>query len=122
MAIKYVENFNYDKLIAELSKRGVTLSEASTALGHTASYISGNKNRSVPFKKAYMDIFETLYGVKEEDVVDHIATIKIEPIATVAKVVQADVNLVGLSHEVGNALYKIIYSAVYDAVKQVWSE
>ena len=106
-------NVDYDKLTNLLCKRGVTLQEASIALGHADTYINSLKSLKSPFKKAYLQLLEIHFNIKPEDIV-----IVDEPVATT----EPEVNITQSAFLSEENLYKIIYTATYNAMKQALSE
>lgn len=111
------EAINGDALRNEFKIRKITLVEASLKLGYDASYLShavrdGLIRRSAMLLiQAMYNIDPDIYVVKEEPKVE-------EAKAEVVEVVQHS----GLTDDDFQKLYKVIYSAVYEATKRALSE
>ena len=113
-SIQYVD-IDYNKLRKELKKRNISLSEASIALGHTASYINTCEGKHTQFKQAYLNILELNYSIKPEDILLK----QEEPEEKVEKKQEVAAGFEWLTAE---SLYQIIYSATYNAMTKALSD
>ena len=104
---------NGESLRSEFKMRGMTLSDASVKIGYEASYLS-KATRDGLMPKSTMLLIQAMYNIDPE-----IYLLKEdEPIeAHIVEVVQH-----GLTDEDFQKLYKVIYSAVYEATKQALNE
>lgn len=93
------------KLQAELKKRGVSFASASKELGFGVTYLTNSASRGYMRTAAIKALF---------------AEYNINPDAYVLKESEpAEEKVAAVDY---NELYKVIYTAVYEAVKKAWSE
>ncbi len=108
---------NGEALRAELKKRGLLGVTVSKAIGYDQTYISHAIRHNTIAKTAMM-LLQTMYNINPD-----IYVVKEEPKpeevkAEVVEVVQHS----GLTDDDFQKLYKVIYTAVYEATKRALSE
>lgn len=108
---------NGEALRAELKKRGVTGVTVSSAIGYDNTYISHAILHNTIAKTA-MRLLQTMYNIKPDSYVVKEEPKPEEVKAEVAEVVQYS----GLTDDDFQKLYKVIYTAVYEATKRALSE
>lgn len=113
MAHPVTTKINGEKLKREFGKRNISLLEASQTCGFEASYFSKvcRANKITKYAAHLLDhTYNIKYDAYKEDGVKK------------EEVINKSADEFTITEEVSNALYKIIYSAVYEAVKKAWSE
>lgn len=93
-----------DKLLNEVKKRGVTLREASVEIGMSSSYLGNCRSRGNMSGAAMLALKHT-YNIDEPDIAVQKGTGNSAGDETAPAKVDTD------------ELYRVIYSAVYEAVK-----
>lgn len=109
------EAINGEALRAEFKTRGVTLLDASVKIGYDESYLSKAIRQGL-MPKSTMLLIQAMYNIDPE-----IYLIKEEPEKVETSVVEV-VQHTGLTEEDFQKLYKVIYTAVYEATKRALSE
>ena len=109
------EPINGEALRAEFKTRGVTLMDASLKIGYEASYLSKAIRQGL-MPKSTMLLIQAMYNIDPE-----IYLIKDEPEKVETSVVEV-VHHTGLTEEDFQKLYKVTYTAVYEATKRALSE
>lgn len=109
------EPINGEVLRAEFNTRGVTLLDASVKIGYDESYLSKAIRQGL-MPKSTMLLIQAMYNIDPE-----IYLIKEEPEKVETSVVEV-VQHTGLTEEDFQKLYKVIYTAVYEATKRALSE
>lgn len=66
ISIKNV-NVDFDKLRAELFKRGLTITQASTQMGRSSSYFSGMKSKGY-LPESTLIMLDSMWNIKYEDI------------------------------------------------------
>ena len=105
-----------DKLRNEIQRRGISLVEASVAIGAKRNYLSsalytGTMNMIV------VNALKLQYNINPEDIIYKEEPEEPEKLEEVTSKPQQDVPVIST-----NELYQIIYSAVYQAVKTALNE
>lgn len=108
---------NGEALRAELKKRGVTGVTVSSAMGYDITYIS-HAIRHNTIAKTAIKLLQTMYNINPDIYVVKEKPKTEEVKAEVVEVVQHS----GLTDDDFQKLYKVIYSAVYEATKRALSE
>ena len=94
-----------EKLELALRVRNLLLAEASQEMGYNRQYLTKRiKGGGIPLATAKM--LELKYGIKPEDQAPYVAEQRAEE--------EPKSNM--------NELYKTVYAAVYNAVKQAWRD
>lgn len=111
MARIKVINIDGEKLRNEFNVRNITFSSASVKCGYEASYFSKVCN-SGKITQPAINLLQANYNIKYDDykLTDETAQVEKESVKFT------------ITDEVSDRLYKIIYSAVYHAMKQALSE
>lgn len=109
------EPINGEALRAEFKTRGVKLMDASVKIGYEESYLSKAIRQGL-MPKSTMLLIQAMYNIDPE-----IYLIKEEPEKVETSVVEV-VQHSGLTDDDFQKLYKVIYSAVYEATKRALSE
>lgn len=109
------EPINGELLRAEFKTRGVMLTDASVKIGYDESYLSKAIRQGL-MPKSVMLLIQAMYNIDPE-----IYLIKDEPEKVETSVVEV-VQHTGLTEEDFQKLYKVIYTAVYEATKRALSE
>lgn len=110
------EPINGEALRAEFKARGVTLFDASAKIGYDESYLS-KATRQGMMPRSTMLLIQAMYNIDPE-----IYRVKAEPEKKVETSVVEVVQHSGLTEEDFQKLYKVVYTAVYEATKRALSE
>lgn len=103
-----------EKLYAQFKERGLSASKLCTDIGVNSGYFSNAKHRS-SMANMMIVLLESRYGIPRNTYVEE----KKEPETTVVEVVSHDDFF---SEDNMKKLYQLMYSAMYNAVKQALNE
>lgn len=110
-----------DALRNELQKRNLKASEASKEMGFSSQYINNmiadakrcGRGNIVHISKAAVNLLFEMFNIRPESI------LYVEQKITPDVVEQKDSGTITMDED---TLYRIIYAAVYAAVKQAWNE
>lgn len=102
-----------EKLRKEFEVRNLKLMDASSKCGFEQSYFS-KACRTNKITKPAMNLLQQMFNIRYDDY-------KIDEPEQIEES-EVKENPITITEDVSNALYDIIYSAVYEAVKKAWSE
>ncbi len=109
---------DYNKLQAEFKRRGITNAEAAELLGYANTMFYPSKMAN-GISRPVQIALKSVLGISQEDYAPDEET-KTEKVDDMPVTQEIDAKTVFKSIE--EDLYKIMYKAVYDAIKQAWSE
>lgn len=113
------EPINGELLRAEFKTRGVNLMDASAKIGYEESYLS-KATRQGMMPKSTMLLIQAMYNIDPE--IYRVKAVEAEPKEKVETSVVEVVQHTGLTEEDFQKLYKVVYTAVYEATKRALSE
>ena len=102
-----------EKLRKEFEVRNLKLMDASNKCGFEQTYFS-KSCRMNRITKPAMNLLQQMFNIRYEDY-------KIDEPEQIEET-EVKENPITITEDVSKALYDIIYSAVYEAVKKAWSE
>lgn len=111
-----IAEINGEILGKELKKRKIPFSVASINIGFDESYIS-KAIRSNRISKSAVKLIQMIYGI-DADIYIVKEELAVKDEQQVVEIVQS----VGMTDEVKKDLYKIIYSATYEAMKRALND
>lgn len=108
---------NADALRTELKKRSINMGTVSIAIGYNKTHIS-RALRNCSMSRAATLLLQTMYNINPDS---YVVKEEHKPEEVKAEVVEV-VHHSGLTDDDFQKLYKVIYTAVYEATKRALSE